>query len=45
MFYGKSKDISIKIHNIRQAKKNSRIELKFFRSKEQVVDTFTKLSN
>lgn len=45
MFYGKSKDISIKFHNIRQAKKNSRIELKFFRSKEQVVDTFTKLSN
>lgn len=45
MFYGKSKYISIKFHNIRQAMKNSRIELKFCSSEEQVIDTFIKLSN
>ena len=42
MFHGKSKHISIKVHYIRKLVKNQEIELKFYKSENQVADIFTK---
>ena len=42
MFHGRSKYISIKFHYIRELVKNQEIELKFCRSKDQIVDIFKK---
>ena len=42
MFHGKSKHISIKFHYIRKLVKNQEIELKFYKSENQVADIFMK---